>query len=282
MQLLGIDFTSAPRKAKPITCAIGFIESVTKELPILFLEKIIHWTSFEPFERALNTNGPWIMAVDLPLGQPRLLVEALNWPMKWEAYVEIVGKITKQEFCEIIKQYRDAKPAGKKHLFRKTDKLAGACSPMMLYGVPVGKMFFEGAPRIMQSGVSVMPCRSNGDQRTVIEGYPRLVANSLSKYLGDGFPQNCKYKSESSSTNQERKRRKAFLDRCQKSKGLAEYGIRLEMTKKLADDLVNDPSGDKLDAMFCLVQAAAWHLDFSIVPIDADPLEGWIVDPSLN
>ena len=87
--------------------------------------------------------------------------------------------MSKQGFVATIKSYCDQQPAGDKHHLRQTDELAGACSPMMLYGVPVGKMFFEGAPRIGSAGVSVLPCRPNESSRIVVEAYPALVAGVL-------------------------------------------------------------------------------------------------------
>ena len=48
--------------------------------------------------------------------------------------------------------------------------------------------------------------------------------------------------------------------------------------------LLDDPTGDRLDALLCAIQAAwAWgqrKSDFG-TPNDLDTLEGWIADPSL-
>jgi len=48
--------------------------------------------------------------------------------------------------------------------------------------------------------------------------------------------------------------------------------------------MINDPSGDQLDALLCAVQAAwSWlRRDEGYgVPARADLLEGWITDPAL-
>lgn len=84
-----------------------------------------------------------------------------------------------QKFVDTMKEYRQPRPKGDKHHFRDTDKIAKSCSPMMLFGVPVGKMFFKGAPRLLKSGVSILPCHKNGSQRIVVEAYPKLVAKKL-------------------------------------------------------------------------------------------------------
>lgn len=56
----------------------------------------------------------------------------------------------KSEFVERVALYSRLQPAGDKHHFRATDRLAGTCSPMVLYGVPVSRMFYQpnvaGAP----------------------------------------------------------------------------------------------------------------------------------------
>jgi hypothetical protein len=41
-------------------------------------------------------------------------------------------------------------------------------------------MFFEGAPRLLKAGVSILPCHPTDDSRICVEAYPRLVAK---KYL---------------------------------------------------------------------------------------------------
>jgi len=49
--------------------------------------------------------------------------------------------------------------------------------------------------------------------------------------------------------------------------------------------LIQDGSGDQLDSLLCAVQAvwayAQRARNFGI-PMDCDPLEGWIVDPLLT
>lgn len=222
------------------------------------------------------------MAVDFPLGQPRRLVEALGWPLRWKAYVEQVAGMSKQEFCDLIKQYRDGQPAGDKHHLRQTDKAAGACSPMMLVGVPVGKMFFEGAPRVLRSGASVLPCQPNDSNRTLFEGYPKLVANYLLRQMPTKSKAKKGYKNDREDSQQRIEQRIGMLERCQAADGLVDYGVELDLDKQLSEQIIEDGSGDMLDALFCLIQATAWHLDPRVLPQKVDALEGWIVDPTLS
>ena len=53
---------------------------------------------------------------------------------------------------------------------------------MMLFRVPVGKMFYQGAPRLLSSDVSVEPCRPTGAARVAVEAYPAVVAR---RFLGN-------------------------------------------------------------------------------------------------
>ncbi|MEM8864638.1 MAG: DUF429 domain-containing protein [Planctomycetota bacterium] len=282
MQLLGIDFTSAPRRAKPIVCARGELKGDR-----LACNELLAWDSFAPFDAFLAAPGPWIAAVDFPLGQPRRLVQALGWPEDWEAYIAEVAKLDKQAFCALLTDYCAGQPVGDKHHLRETDTLAKSCSPMMLYGVPVGKMFFEGAARVLQSGATIMPCHAGDPNRTVIEGYPALVTRHLARHLPHNSARQSgksppKYKNDQADSDQRRQARERLLKQCQSSTALAAYGVKLSLATKLKRQIVDDATGDSLDAVFCLIQAAAWHLNPAIIPTDADPVEGWIADPTLG
>ena len=56
------------------------------------------------------------------------------------------------------------------------------------------------------------------------------------------------------------------------------------MSVNAPGSLVEDPTGDRLDALFCAIQAAwAWSKkkDNYGMPRCVDPLEGWIADATL-
>ena len=77
VRILGVDFTSAPRRAKPITVAIGaFVDDG------LVVERVDRIGDFEGFERLLRMPGPWVGGFDFPFGLPRELVVALGWPLQ--------------------------------------------------------------------------------------------------------------------------------------------------------------------------------------------------------
>jgi len=62
------------------------------------------------------------------------------------------------------------------------------------------------------------------------------------------------------------------------------YGFSVELSDMMAEYMVQDPTGDQLDAVLCAIQAA-WAYTQSDqnygIPPDCDPVEGWIVDPNL-
>ena len=65
--------------------------------------------------------------------------------------------------------------------------------------------------------------------------------------------------------------------------GRTRLGLQLKLTHAQRDVLVDDASGDALDAVLCLLQAAwaqvRWEQgDLSYgLPARLDPLEGWII-----
>jgi hypothetical protein len=72
-QLLGVDFTSAPTRRKPITLARGRLLG-----SVLRFERLDVFNDFAAFEAALAGAGPWLGAFDFPFGLPREFVEALQ------------------------------------------------------------------------------------------------------------------------------------------------------------------------------------------------------------
>ncbi|MET0106512.1 MAG: DUF429 domain-containing protein [Sedimenticola sp.] len=271
MRIFGLDFTSAPRKSKPITCAVCSLEG-----DILAFEAVEELHSFEAFENWLQQPGPWIAGMDFPFSQPRKLLENLGWPTDWSGMVARVGGLTMQEWEALLKGYRDARPAGDKQHLRRTDQLAQACSPMMMYGVPVGRMFRQGVPRLLESGVSIPPVHETGDSRIVLETYPALLA----RYLAGGLSYKNDQKQKQTEARREARRRICYG--LSSSRVSRQYGVMLDRVDWLS--LVDDPKADGLDALLCAVQAAwAWsRRDRGYgIPDDVDRLEGWITDPVL-
>ncbi|MDP3106050.1 MAG: DUF429 domain-containing protein [Candidatus Methanoperedens sp.] len=273
MKVYGIDFTSAPSNRKPITCA-----DCTLENGSLHLNGLKKMETFEKFDEFLAAGTEWIAGMDFPFGQPRKLISNLGWPLSWKDYVGVIDKMGKQEFVDTLKKYRQPRPKGDKHHFRDTDKIAKSCSPMMLFGVPVGKMFCEGAPRLLKSGVSIHPCHKNGSQRIVVEAYPKLVAKKLilkPKYKND---------TKNKQTLQLREARQEIVKKLKSDSIRFYYGFDVALKEDFAAKIIEDPTGDCLDALLCAIQAG-WayeqrELGYGIP--EGFELEGWIVDPDLK
>jgi hypothetical protein len=138
-------------------------------------------------------------------------------------------------------------------------------------------MFFQGAPRLLASGVSVEPCRPTGDDRVAVEAYPALVARA---FIGRR-----PYKRDAAPDTQERRAaREALVAGLQSPALRKKYGFGVALGGGWREEIIRDPSADALDSLLCAVQAAwaytkrdeGWG-----VPEDCDRDEGWILDPHL-
>jgi hypothetical protein len=272
VKIFGLDFTSAPGRRKPL-----IVLGCTLEGDSLRVEDSETLTDFGGFEEFLQRRGPWVCGMDFPFGQPRSLIATLGWPESWEGYVGEVGRLPKEEFEEKIRADMGLRPAGSKWRYRLADRRSGSSSAMMLFRVPVGKMFYQGAPRLLASGVRVEPCRRNGDERVTIEAYPAVVARRFlgrTAYKRDGVPD----------TPERRSARETLLAGLESALLREVYGFAVEMDARWRDEFVRDPSADALDSLLCAVQAA-WAYEKRDegygVPPECDPDEGWILDPAL-
>ncbi len=233
---------------------------------------------FEGFENFLESDGPWVCGMDFPFGQPRPLVEALGWPKAWEGYVGKVSRLSKDEFEDAIKSHMAGRPKGGKYHYRLADRRSDSSSAMRLFRVPVGKMFYRGAPHLLSSGVSVEPCRPTRSERVVVEAYPAVVAR---RFLGRRS-----YKSDErkKQTPLQRAAREELVEGLG-SEALEEaYGFVVQMDAAWREELARDPMADALDSVLCAAQAAWAYTKRDErwgVPEECDRDEGWILDPQL-
>ena len=262
----GIDFTSAPSKRKPIICVSAWLDGA-----VLQIDQLRRWTSFQPFEDFLRGDDPFVAGLDFPFGQPSALIQQLAWKSSWDDYVGTVASHSKHQFVQTLLEFSESQPTGSKHLFRRTDRITSACSPMMVYGVPVAKMFYEGATRLRNSTANIVPCRPRGCDRTTIEAYPALVSRFL-------LP---KTKYKSNRANPEHRAARNAMLQVLSEKVLERYGVRVSLTGSIVDECLRDNEGDVLDATFCCVQAAWANTQKNFgIPDGINREEGWIVDPS--
>ena len=257
MKVIGVDFTSAPRRPKPITVAHGIFLNT-----VLSIERIESIESFDAFETLLRRPGPWIGGFDLPFGLPRELVRDLGWPRNWRRLVEFCGNLSRNEWRGILDGYRATRPAGGKYAHRATDYPAGSSSPMKLVNPPVALMFHEGATRLADSGVHIPGLAAGDRSRVALEAYPGLFARSITR-------KSYKNDSPSKQTPERRTARRAIV-----------RALPVVMQERLQQILVADATGDSLDAVICAVQAAwGWQRrrrNFGLPP-RIHPVEGWIV-----
>ena len=272
MKIYGLDFTSAPSGRKPI-----IVLGCRLEDEILSIEDSQTLTDFGGFEDFLRKPGPRVCGMDFPFGQPRSLVAALGWPEGWEGYVGEVGNLSKEAFEDLIRADMATRRPGSKWRYRLADRRSGSSSAMMLFRVPVGKMFYQGAPRLLAAGVRVEPCRRNGDDRVAVEAYPAVVARRFlgrTAYKRDAVPD----------TPERRSARETLLAGLESTTLKETYGFTVQTDTSWKAEFVGDPSADALDSLLCAVQAA-WayqRRDQNYgVPPECDPDEGWIVDPAL-
>jgi len=256
-RILGVDFTSAPRPAKPIVVAEGYLSG-----PTLRMSTLARLYSFEAFERLLVGPEPWIGGFDFPFGLPRELVRDLGWPRDWLRLVELCGNLTRAEWRGILDGYRATRPPGRKYAHRRTDLPAGSSSPMKLVNPPVALMFQEGAPRLADAGVHVPGLAEGNRSRVALEAYPGMFARSVTR---DSY----KNDSVSKQTPERKAARRRIVD-----------ALPAIMSPGLKRQLIDDASGDALDAVICAVQAAwGWRRrlrNFGL-PARIESCEGWIV-----
>jgi hypothetical protein len=107
-------------------------------------------------------------------------------------------------------------------------------------------------------------------ERVALEAYPGLLARELLR------SRSYKADDKARQTPERLIARKDLVDGLEQ--GRTRLGLRLRLSHAQRDALVADASGDRLDAVLCLLQAAwaqtqprfGW-------PAEVDPLEGWIL-----
>jgi hypothetical protein len=265
MQLWGVDFSSAPSARKPVVVAQG-----QRAGAVLRLQAVQLLPRMDAFAALLATPGPWLGAFDFPFGLPRAFVRAQGLGDTAQAVITELQRRcpTRMDFRALVDAWGNTQPAGQRLIHRATDTaLPGlsSTSPLQTRYVPVGFMYYEGFSRLVAAGVH-LPGLHDGDvARVALEGYPGLLAHELigrRSYKNDDSPERLLA-------------RKTIVEALEQ--GRTRLGLRLKLTPGQAGELVADSSGDRLDAVLCLVQAAwasaqaRWGQ-----PPQVDPLEGWI------
>jgi hypothetical protein len=265
MRVAGIDFTSRPRRAKPVTVALG-----TTGGGVVVLERIDAHVDYESLARWLHTPGPWVAAFDFPFGLPRELVRTLGWPEEWRALMAHYTALSREEIRRAFAAFCAARPVGAKFAHRACDAGAGSSSPMKWVNPPVAYMLHAGVPLLLAAGLHLPHLHAGDPGRVALEGYPGLLAREL---IGR---RSYKNDSRALQTPEREAARAALVAALEAGRG--RLGLRLEIDAKQRRALVADASADRLDAVLCMMQAAwASSRPGHGLPAHADPLEGWIV-----
>jgi len=273
VRILGVDFTSAPRRTKPITVAVGVLAD-----DVLLVERVDRIGDFEGFERLLRTPGPWVGGFDFPFGLPRELVAALGWPLSWPALVHHYASLERATIAAAFAAFRAARTTGNKYAHRASDAASGAHSSMKLVNPPVAWMLHAGARRLLEAGVH-LPALHDGDRsRVALEAYPGLAMRKIAARAGRERAPSYKSDAPSKQTSERRDARAVLLDAL--VRGDYPCGVPTRMRGSLSRAAIDDGSGDTLDAVAAAAQAAwgAQRADSNYgIPAQTDRLEGWIV-----
>lgn len=276
MLLIGCDFSSRPSPRKPIVMALGQARD-----GVVTLDTLQAMPTLGGFAGGLRHVGPWVGGFDFPFGLPRELVQALGWPASWRDCMRTYGELSRPQIRTLFAAFCNAREPGRKFAHRATDRWAGSSPSMKWVNPPVAYMMHAGVPLLIEAGVAI-PGLFAGDaadvdvrgrpRRIALEAYPGLLAREV---LGrDSYKSDERIKQ----TVQRAERRACLVDALEH--GRTRLDMRLRLTPAQRQSLIADGSGDQLDAVLCLLQAAwgqhqGWP-NFGL-PMPIDPLEGWIV-----
>ncbi len=279
MQIIGCDFSSSPSKRKPIVVALS--EEILRDNGVFpayslrsVLSKLERFESLESFAQWLAADRAWVGGFDLPFGLPRELIETLHWPLDWHACIQHYASLPREVIRATFKAFCDARPVGGKFAHRATDLPAGSSPSMKWVNPPVAYMLHAGVPLLLQAGCHFPGIHTGDANKVALEAYPGLLAREI---IGSRS-----YKSDDKSkqTPERLIARKDILTALEN--GQSRLKVRLKLTHAQREQLIDDASGDSLDAALCMLQAhwaygqhLAGKKNHGLPKFDA--LEGWIV-----
>ena len=178
-ELLGVDFTCAPGRRKPITVARG-----RRVGAVLKLERLDALPALADFEALVREPGPWLGAFDFPFGLPRVFVQSLELGDTTDAVIAEIHRRcpTRMAFRALVDTWGNGQPKGQRLIHRAADgAMSGvsSTSPLQTRYVPVGFMYYEGLSRLVVADVTIPKLRQGHAARVALEGYPGLLAYEL-------------------------------------------------------------------------------------------------------
>ncbi len=263
--LLGVDFSSSPSPRKPVVLAWG-----ERRGALVRMQGLERFSTLDSLRERLCRTPAWLGGFDLPFGLPRELVEALGWPLQWPALMDHFCAQPRPQLRAQFQAFMAPRPAGGKFAHRACDGPAGASPSMKWVNPPVAWMMHAGVPVLRAAEASFPGLCPGRPERVALEAYPGLLARELI--------QRRSYKSDDAAkqTPERLIARKDLVEALEQ--GRSRLGLRLKLSHAQRDALVDDASGDSLDAVLCLMQAAwASEQPGYGLPTGVDPVEGWIV-----
>lgn len=261
-QIVGVDFTSAPKRDKKITVAICALNQK------LLLKTILEFSDWPAYELWLGADDNWIGGFDFPFGLPERFVKQQGWTGTWPEMVIQCVQGGKEKFVELgMAAFLAAKSLKDKH--RQTDLKAGSHSPLKTNtNPPVGRMFYEGAWRLLSYGIRIPRLNETASQKIALEAYPGLLAKQI------GFHH---YKNDKSSNAKKNREARRDILRTLYA-GTYSLGIKVRMPPEIRNRVLKDRTGDILDAILCATQAAwASKVPRFGIPENVNRNEGWII-----
>jgi hypothetical protein len=118
MQLLGVDFSSAPTRRKPITVARGQLVGA-----VLRLNALDEMPTMAGFEALLREPGPWLGGFDFPFGLPRAFVDAQGLG---STTADVITELQRRcparmDFRALVDAWGNTRAAGQRLLHRVCD-----------------------------------------------------------------------------------------------------------------------------------------------------------------
>lgn len=265
LELLGVDFSSAPGRRKPIVVARGRLAG-----GLLRLQRIDEFVTLQAFEDLLAEPGPWLGGFDFPFGLPREFVDTLQLGDSAAAVMAALRRRCpdRAAFRALVDDWGGTRPAGRRLVHRATDVVPDgrrSTSPLQTRYVPVGYMYYEGFARLLAAGVHLPGLHEGDHRRVALEAYPGRVAQAL---IGSRSYKN-------SAAADRLIARKDLVDAIEQGRW---RGLRIRLAHAQREALVDDAGGDRLDAVLCLLQAAwAAAQPRHGLPAEVDAVEGWII-----
>ncbi len=302
--LLGLDFSCAPSKRKPLTLARG-----RRVGAVVVLDGVDEWPSLSDLDALLApghvpTADGFVLACDFPFGLPRPFVDALtaHGPSDLRAALKrpsthpvdaLIQALHSQVgdragFQRLVDDWgvgwQPERPGGAREgklIHRQTDAVTPelrSTSPLQTRYVPVGKMYFEGVSRLVRADLTLPGQRTGRPRHIALEAWPGLLAAQV-------IGRQRSYKSDADATPERLIARMDLVDALEQGRSPfgSSLGLRLKLRPAQREHLVQDSKGDRVDAVLCLMQAAWAHQRAETgdahwgLPAHIDPVEGWIL-----